>query len=310
MTHKNAVIYGCKGESLSQEEQDFFSSANPYGIILFQRNCSNKKQLSTLIHQLKEVTNQDNLPILIDQEGGRVARLQPPEWNRYNPGMYFADIARNRNLDEAKKLVFDQHAALARELRENGVTVNCSPVADLFFEYAHEVIGDRAFGETPEMVAALAGEVCRSYKENGITPIIKHIPGHGRATLDSHHDLPVVETPLEELEKTDFKTFSLLKKHANWAMTAHIIYTALDPDNPATTSSKVIDYIRQEIGFEGILLTDDLSMKALKGSFEEKTQACLDAGCDIILHCNGELKEMQAIQSVITPLSENSLKIL
>jgi len=194
---------------------------------------------------------------------------------------------------------------MAEELSALGINVDCAPTADLKIPGSHTIIGDRAHGDTPEMVASLAGEVCRGLMEGGVLPVLKHIPGHGRAKVDSHESLPVVDASLEELQKTDFLPFKKLA-HTPWGMTAHITYTAIDPRWPATLSPKVIRLIRDEIGFDGLLVTDDLSMKALKGSFEERTTRSLDAGCDVVLHCNGEMKEMIAVASAVPALSTHA----
>ena len=300
-----SVIYGCSSTSLTNEEKDFFSKNSPLGIILFKRNCENKEQIRKLIAELKEVTGNNNLDILIDQEGGRVARLRPPIWRDYKPAKSFSDIVTEANIDKAKEAVYINNQILASELKELGITINCTPVVDLLFDDAHDIVGDRSFGKDPEIVSILANEVCNAHLNMSIMPIIKHIPGHGRAKVDSHHDLPVVKAKINEMEKTDFLAFKKMN-NSPWAMTAHIIYEDIDAYNTATCSNSVIDYIRNEIGFDGVLVTDDLSMKALGGSFKEKVEKSLDAGCDIVLHCNGEMDEMLEIASAARNITEES----
>ncbi len=311
-----AAIFSLSGPALTDAERALFREANPLGFILFARNCENPRQLRALTDDLKKAVDR-NCPILIDQEGGRVQRLRPPLWRDHFPAQRFGDEAGD-NMDRALEETRANTLRIAAELLDAGINVNCSPVLDVLRPETHDIIGDRAFSDDPAIVARLGECVCRNFLAAGITPIIKHIPGHGRAVSDSHLELPVVDAPLDELEKTDFAPFRALSRTdvavASWAMTAHVVYTAIDPDNPATTSPKVIkDIIRGSIGFDGFLLGDDLAMKALDGigDIRTRTKACLDAGCDAALHCNGDLAEMEQIalmQPLLTPESINRLQ--
>ncbi len=303
-----AVIFGLSGTELSAEEKSFFSKTNPLGFILFKRNIDTPKQVRNLVKELRLLTGRKDTPILIDQEGGRVARLRPPNWRNSPPAILFANLAK-RNLKKAKRATYINTLLIASELSDLGINVDCAPVADIFYRDAHDIIGDRAFGDNPEIVSILAGEVCRGFMESGITPIIKHIPGHGRANLDSHKALPVVRTSKKELIKSDFLVFKNLSD-SPWAMTAHIKFSAIDNKDPTTLSKKMITIIREEIGFKGVLLTDDLSMKALKGNLESLCKRSLAAGCDIILHCNGKMHEMKKIAKSTPELSKITIKRL
>jgi beta-N-acetylhexosaminidase len=306
---RSAVIYGCQGLTLTEQEREFFAAARPVGFILFKRNIQSADQVIELVREMYEIAGQD-IVILADQEGGRVARFRPPLFRELPAAKFFAD-----HYDQDPSGTIDlltRHARLmGHDLRALGVTVNCAPVVDISFPETHAVIGDRAFGTTPEQVAALAMAMVIGLLEGGVTPIIKHIPGHGRATADSHLVLPIVHTSLGDLELSDFKAFRLLLEQIHqrdldshvWAMTAHVVYAALDPENPATLSKSVIDYIRHEIGFKGILVTDALEMEALSGTMTERTQRSFAAGADIVLHCNGKLDEMQAVQEAAIRIS-------
>lgn len=285
------VIFGCSNIVLTTEEKDFFRQYKPYGFILFKRNIETPKQVQELVLALRETVGWE-CPILIDQEGGRVARLRPPHWLEF-PSM--EKLVAGLELEEAKTRVFNNALAIGKMLKELGINVNCAPVCDLRIQGAHDVIGDRSFGEDPKTVAIFSASMCEGYRASGIIPIIKHIPGHGRAKVDSHESLPTVTTALEILEQTDFKVFSLLSDQECWAMTAHIVYTALDKNLPATVSKTVIGYIRNKIAFKGLLISDDISMKALKGELAVITQNVLSAGCDIVLHCNGQMEEMRQV---------------
>jgi len=302
----NAAIFGCAGLALSDEERRFFARVNPLGFILFARNIDTPAQVRALVDDFRAVVGRADAPVLIDQEGGRVQRLKPPHWRKAPPGAPFAVLAARDPVlaREALRLNF---RLIGRELADLGIDVDCAPVLDVPVSGAHDVIGDRAYGLTAEAVSALAGEVIEGLLDEAVLPVIKHIPGHGRSMVDSHHDLPVVEASLTELEAQDFPPFRAFR-HAPWAMTAHVVYTALDAQAPATTSAKVIrEVIRGAIGFDGLLISDDLSMKALGGSFEGRTTASLDAGCDVVLHCNGDMAEMLAIASAVRPLTDAAL---
>jgi beta-N-acetylhexosaminidase len=302
----NASVLGLQGLTLSDAEREFFKKYNPYGFILFARNCESKAQIKALTASLRASVGREDAPILIDQEGGRVARLKPPVWRSVPAARYFAEVA-ERDLSLAKELVYTNSRLIAAELDELGVDVDCTPVLDLLIDGAHDIVGDRAYGKTPERVAALAEEVCRGMYEGGVLPIIKHIPGHGRAKVDSHEDLPVVDVDLATLRATDFEPFRLLN-NAAWAMTAHIVYTAIDKTRPATLSPEVIRVIREEIGFDGVLISDDLSMKALGGDFESRASGAIAAGCDLTLHCNGVMEEMQAVVKGTPALSSEAIR--
>jgi beta-N-acetylhexosaminidase len=296
------VIYGLKGTSLSEEEKKFFAKSGGIGFILFARNISDKKQLKSLTDSLRELMGSEVL-ILIDQEGGRVARMKEPHWKCYPTGEFFSDLY-SKDPELASNSLFENFSEIAYDLMESGINVNCAPVLDILTEKTHKVIGDRAYGSNPEQVSRLGRDVCEGLLSKGVYPVIKHIPGHGRGMSDSHLELPIVDATLEELRASDFITFKNLNDQ-KFAMTAHILYSAIDPKNCATTSKVAIDLIREEIGFKNILMSDDISMKALKGSFTEKTQQILQAGCDLILHCNGEMNEMLEIDSALPNLTDD-----
>ncbi len=305
-TNTSAAIFGIAGTSLTDEEIKFFSEMQPFGYILFARNCENPQQIKDLVVSLKKLSGRKNLPILIDQEGGRVARLKPPHFPAFPPAGKFAEMATG-DLEAAKKAAYDNARAIANMLTDLGITVNCAPLADVPVEGAHDIIGDRAFGKEPQQVIALARAQAQGLMDGGIVPILKHIPGHGRAFADSHLELPVVETDLETLHNTDFVPFKALAD-LPMAMTAHVLYTAIDPNKMATVSPITISLIRGELGFDGLLMSDDLSMKAMQGDFTQRTKEVLAAGCDVVLHCNGDMAEMQAIAKGLIPLTGKSLE--
>jgi len=286
---------------LSAEECAFFREAQPWGFILFARNAANPEQLRALVSSLRETVGAEGAPILIDQEGGRVARLRPPYWRAHPPWQRLGDLYR-RHPQQARDAAYANAREIAQELFDLGINVDCVPVLDVPVAEADAVIGDRAFSTAPEVVADLGQIVVQAMLDGGVLPVMKHIPGHGRATADSHHALPRVSTSESELRATDFVPFRALYQ-CPIAMTAHVVYEALDSENPATTSAQVIrDVIRGHIGFAGLLISDDLSMKALSGSFEERSRAALAAGCDILLHCNGKMDEMEAIATEASSL--------
>ena len=286
----SAFISGCAGATLSRDEIAFFRDAEPWGFILFKRNCDTPEQIRRLTASLRESVGRD-APILIDQEGGRVQRLGPPHWPAYPTGRTYGAVFA-RDAAAGRRAVRLGARLMAEDLRALGIDVDCLPVLDVPVEGAHDVIGHRAYGITPGVVSALGRAAAEGLLAGGVLPVIKHIPGHGRAGVDSHHHLPVVDTPRAELEATDFPPFRDAAAMP-LAMTAHVVYTALDPDRPATTSKTVIDeVIRGFIGFDGCLMSDDVSMQALSGSIGERTAAALATGCDLALHCNGVLAEM------------------
>lgn len=297
-----AVIFGCAGPELSAEEARFFADSDPLGFILFRRNCGAPDQIRRLVRALRSSVGRDDAPILIDQEGGRVARLGPPHWPRFPSG---AEIARRwRQVPEmAMETAWRAGRLIASELELLGIDVDCAPVLDVPAPDGHEIIGDRAYGSEPAPIVALGRAFARGLLDGGVLPVIKHIPGHGRATADSHLDLPVVTADRAELAATDFAPFRALAG-LPIAMTAHVVYAALDAAAPATCSGKVIaEVVREEIGFGGLLLSDDLSMKALSGSFAARTESALTAGCDIALHCNGDPEEMREIAGAAPAMS-------
>ncbi|MDJ0983278.1 MAG: beta-N-acetylhexosaminidase [Kiloniellales bacterium] len=297
-----AVIYGCEGPTLTDWERDFFTEADPLGFILFARNCVDPDQLRALVAALRAAVGRDEAPVLIDQEGGRVTRLKPPAWRAAPAAGVFDELAQS-DLESACEAAEVNARLLALELRAIGIDVDCLPLLDLRLPEGHGIIGDRALGSDPEQVIALGRAVCEGLAAAGVISVIKHMPGHGRARVDSHEALPRVDAPLETLRDSDFRPFKALAA-APWGMTAHIVYTAIDPDRPATTSPKVIsEIIRGEIGFDGLLLSDDLSMKALSGGLGERAGAALAAGCDVALHCNGEPAEMEAVAAAASPLT-------
>ncbi|MES2677530.1 MAG: beta-N-acetylhexosaminidase [Pseudomonadota bacterium] len=301
------VIYGCSGLYLTDEEKYFFENSGCVGFILFKRNIRDKEQVKALVASLKELMGSEVL-ILIDQEGGRVQRLKGNDWNDYPPAKKFADLYL-QNKDHAKKECYENYSQISRDLIELGINVNCVPLLDILTPKTHQIIGDRALGSSAKQVIDLAKQVCNACLDHKIYPVIKHIPGHGRGLADSHLELPIVDASLAELEETDFLPFAELKDQ-KLAMTAHILYTAIDDKLPATISKKAIDFIHNQIGFKNILMTDDISMKALKGDVGSRSQAALKAGCDLILHCNGQMEEMVMIDSVLPNFGNHLLKKL
>lgn len=298
----SAAIYGLEGLVLTEAERKFFGEVKPFGYILFKRNCDTPQQLRALTDSLRAFSGNTEIPILIDQEGGRVARLQAPHWRKPPAAALLAGLGA-----EAKHAIHLNAKLIAAELRAMGINVNCAPLADIPVEGAHDIIGDRAYGREAQQVIDFGREMANGLLEGGVMPILKHIPGHGRARVDSHEDLPVVDAPLAELEATDFVPFRELRD-IPLGMTAHIVYTALDAENVATTSPIAINYIRNQIGFDGLLMSDDLSMKALRGSYQEKAEATLAAGCDLVLHCNGKMDEMIEVAKGTAKMTAEALR--
>ena len=294
-----AVILGCAGEQLSQDEERFFAEADPLGFVLFRRNCRTRNQLRALVTALRRCVGRADAPVLIDQEGGRVARLQPPEWRAYPAASLIGSLPDALALEAARldgRLIADDLAAV-------GITVDAAPVLDLPARGADPIIGDRAWGSEPDRVGRLARAFCEGLLAGGVLPVIKHIPGHGRAKVDSHKALPRVEANRAMMMHTDFTPFRVLSGMP-WAMTAHIVYASVDDTAPATWSRKVIDtIIRGDIGFGGVLISDDISMGALAGSLAERAVRSLDAGCDLALHCNGVMSEMVEVAQAVPPIS-------
>ncbi|HEX2632456.1 MAG TPA: beta-N-acetylhexosaminidase [Bradyrhizobium sp.] len=301
-----AFITGVSGPELSAAERDFIRAECPWGFILFKRNIETPAQVTRLINELREEIGRPDAPVLIDQEGGRVQRLGPPNWPIYPAGAVFGRLY---DIDPAAGLAAARLSArlIAADLDEVGVSVDCLPLADVPVSGANAVIGERAYGTEPAKVAAIARAVTEGLEEGGVLPVLKHIPGHGRATADTHFSLPVVDTSREELEQSDFAPFRALAD-LPMAMTAHVVFSALDPAQPATTSATIIDeVIRGLIGFQGLLMSDDVSMNALAGSISDRTRALLAAGCDMVLHCNGKLEEMHEVARVTPELSGKAL---
>ena len=294
MTGSAAAILGCSGPTLSAEEAAFFRDARPWGFILFGRNVQSPDQMRALTDALRATVDRPDAPVLIDQEGGRVQRLGPPHWRKYPPGRAYGDLPANDPLLR-REITRLGARLLAHDLAALGINVDCLPVLDVPGPGAHDVIGDRAYATTPDGVASLGRAACEGLIAGGVLPVIKHLPGHGRAMADSHLDLPVVDAAYEDLDARDFAPFRVLSDMP-MAMTAHVVFTAVDPKRPATTSPKVLrQVVRGAIGFDGLVMTDDLSMKALGGDFTSRARASLAAGCDVVLHCNGSLDEMKAV---------------
>ncbi len=299
MTTPAACIFGCEGLQLTAAEKQFFKAANPWGFILFTRNLSDPDQIRALTSEIREVVG-CNAPILIDQEGGRVQRLRAPHWSEWLSPM--AHVAQQA---DSKSITLRYHI-IAAELHALGIDVNCAPMLDIATDDSHEIIENRCFGRDPETVAEMGREAANGLLAGGVLPIIKHIPGHGRANMDSHFELPQLDTDLSTLQASDFIPFKQLSD-LPMAMTAHITYTDIDPDNCATQSAKVINTIRTDMAFDGLIMTDDLSMKALKGSFANRCHASFNAGCDVVLHCNGVLDEMRQVANTTPKLSGKPL---
>ncbi len=300
-----AAIYGCEGHSLTDAEKRFFREADPWGFIVFARNIDDPDQLRALVSEFRETVGW-NAPVLIDQEGGRVARLKPPHWRKFPPARVYGDLyARDRDAGiEACRL---GAFLIASELADLGIDVDCLPLADVPQPGAHDIIGDRAYGETPETVIALGRACADGLSQAGVLSVLKHIPGHGRAGVDSHEALPIVDAPIESLRAVDFEPFRALAD-LPLGMTAHVVYEALDDARPATTSPDVIAMIRREIGFDGLLMTDDLSMKALGGPMGTRVTESFAAGCDLALHCNGDMAEMEAVAAEAPELAGDALR--
>ena len=299
------VIFGCSRTALLPEERHFFKDANPFGFILFNRNCEEPEQVRRLIMELRHAVGRQDAPVLIDQEGGRVTRLPPPHWPKLPSARTFGTMY---EMDpewgaEAMQLYA---RIVAHELVRLGITVNCAPVIDLFLEGATPAIGDRALSQKPAITAALARLWAETFLTHGLLPVIKHFPGHGRLKVDPHLKLPTIDASQAELESEDFVPFELLKD-LPIGMTSHAIFTALDPEYPASLSATVHqDIIRGALGFDGLLLSDDIVMKALAGTPEDRARGVLEAGSDIALHCNGDLMEMRAIGKVLKPMKAES----
>ena len=299
-----AAIYGLAGESLRPDERDFFRDADPAGYILFKRNCLDRGQLKALTDSLRAIHGRDELPILIDQEGGRVARMRPPEWPEFPCAERFAQLYQ---IAPASAIEAARHnaEAIAVLLNEVGINVDCLPLLDVRQPGANDIIGDRALGSEPMQVAALGRAVIEGLREGGVVGVVKHMPGHGRAMSDSHLELPIVPASDDELEQ-DIEPFRTLNR-APMGMTAHVVYTAWDRERPGTLSPIVIgDIVRGRIGFDGWLMSDDIGMQALSGPFGARARGAVEAGCDVALHCSGKMEEMIDVAAAIGPMSDSS----
>ena len=301
-----AFISGCAGTELSEDEIRFFRDEKPWGFIIFARNIEDRQQVSHLCAQMRECVGRSNAPILIDEEGGRVQRLRPPHWQSNPPGRVLGKLY-EQDREKGSRAAWLLARLIAHDLFEVGVNVDCLPILDLPVEGAHDAIGDRAYSFDADVVAEIGRNVMAGLLAGGVLPIVKHMPGHGRAFGDSHDVLPCVVAPLQTLKETDFKPFAELN-HAKMAMTAHIVFEAIEAHLPATTSKRMIDeIIRGHMGFDGLLMSDDVSMRALSGDYRSRTQSIFAAGCDIVLHCNGVMDEMIAVANATPVLEKNAL---
>ena len=302
----NAFISGCAGLALTDSERALFARTRPCGLILFARNCKDPDQLRALVASFKASVGSDEVLVLIDQEGGRVQRLRKPYWREMPPARRYG-IGYARDPEQAKLAAFAGARLIAAELYDLGINVNCTPVLDVPEEGAHEIIGDRAFSTDPNVVIALGRAVIDGTLAGGVLPVIKHVPGHGRAHADSHLDLPRIVASREVLEDMDFRPFQALND-APLAMTAHVVLEAFDDLRPATISPVIMgEVIRNLIGLKGLVMSDDLGMKALRGPFADRACAVIDAGCDVALHCSGDFAEMEQVASAVPPLEGEAL---
>lgn len=307
MSESKAFISGCKGLSITGEEKQFFGAERPWGFILFGRNIGEPEQIADLVASLRDSIGNPDAPVLIDQEGGRVQRIRPPIVQQYPNGAAIGEIYR-RDREQGLRAAWLMSRLHAFDLMRLGITVDCLPVLDVPIEGSSDVIGNRAYGYDPKAVADIGKAAAEGLKAGGMLPVMKHMPGHGRAFVDSHHKLPVVDVPVDVLEKSDFLPFVAMKNEL-MGMSAHIVFTAIDPDRPATTSPKVVqEIIRGRIGFDGLLMSDDVSMNALAGNIEERARGIIDAGLDLVLHCHGIMDEMVQVARVAPILSGDRLR--
>ncbi|TVQ33799.1 MAG: beta-N-acetylhexosaminidase [Geminicoccaceae bacterium] len=305
MALPHAVVVGLQGVELEPQEQRLLAAANPLGVILFQRNVADPAQLRRLAADVRDCLGRDDAPILIDQEGGRVARLRPPLWRGYPPARRIGEIA-ERDPERGERLAYAVALRIAADLAAVGIDWVCAPVLDLLRPETHAVIGDRAFAGDPDLVARLGTAAVQGFLDGGVVPIVKHLPGHGRATADSHLTLPRVVASQAELEATDFVPFRLLAD-APAAMTAHVCFEAIDPHRPFTTSATALDTVaRGSLGTTGLLFSDDVDMQALHGSVAERVIAVLDAGHDVALQCSGRPEDMAAAVAVAPEMTAPS----
>lgn len=296
-----ACVLGCAAGTLGEEERRFFRDADPFGFILFARNCEHPEQLRRLVEELRSTVGR-HAPVFVDEEGGRVQRMKSPVWRDCPAPGVFGEIFQ-RDPERAISLARSNARLIAEDLFEVGIDVNCAPLLDLREVNGHAVIGDRAFSSEPGIVIQLGQAWIDGLRDGGVLPVIKHMPGHGRTRVDSHHALPVVEAGLDDLESRDFAPFLSFRKNPA-GMTGHLLFRAIDPNRPATLSEKIIsEVIRKRIGFDGLLLTDDLSMAALRGSLGQRAGMAIAAGCDIALHCNGVMSEMRDVVEAVPVLT-------
>jgi beta-N-acetylhexosaminidase len=296
-----AFITGLAGTALTPQERAFLRESDPWGLIVFKRNIDTPDQVRALTASFREAVGRD-APVLVDQEGGRVQRLGPPHWPAYPAGAAYGR-AYDESFATGSKAAYLGARLIAADLVAVGIDVDCLPIADVPVAGADAVIGDRAYGDTAEKVAMIARSVAEGLLAEGVLPVLKHIPGHGRATADSHGVLPIVETDHATLVTTDFAAFRPLGD-LPLGMTAHVVYTAIDPLAPATTSATLVrNVIRDWLGFHGLLMSDDISMGALSGSIAERSRAAIAAGCDVVLHCNGKLDEMREVAAAVPALT-------
>jgi beta-N-acetylhexosaminidase len=300
-----ALFVGMPGYELSADEIAFFRETNPFGLFHFRRNLDNPEQIKRLVHQFKEAVGRDDAPVYIDQEGGRVQRLDNGNWPLFRSLGQFGALAR-KDLETGKRAMRLSTLAMGSMMSELGLGSGTTPVVDLARKGTHDVIGQRAFGDDPDLVIEMGRVVIDAMLEVGSMPIMKHIPGYGRVTVDPHFDCPVVDAEVDDLRETDFRPFVALKD-SPWAMVAHLVFTEVDKDHPASVSAAVCDLIRRDIGYDGVLITDCLTMEALKGTWPERVRAALDAGYDIALHSQGDLAASEAAAKAAGPLSAESL---
>ena len=309
LTDLKAIIIDATGTELTKEEQALLKAERPAGFILFKRNCVSKQQVKDLVASVRECVGWDDLPVLIDQEGGSVSRLKQPEWIEYPAAKLFGELAQDSQQEGLEATRINSYL-MALDLIDLGITVNCAPVVDVPAPDCHQFLSaSRTYSNSPEMVGLLGEAVCRGLLDGGVSPIMKHIPGHGRAKVDSHLALPVTDAGLPELLKTDFKPFKYLAqtdmKTAVWAMAAHVVFSSIDPDSAATVSNRVVsDIIRKEIGFNGVLLADDVSMKALGGTLESRVKGTMAAGMDLTMLCNASYDDRKLALSVTPKLTK------
>lgn len=297
-----AFVSGCAGVTLTQDEIAFFREADPWGLILFARNVESQDQLRALTSAFREAVGRPDAPVLVDQEGGRVQRMKPPNWPKYPAPKLYGDLFQS-DPGKGERAAWLGARLIASDLNEVGITIDCLPCLDVRFPDTVDAIGDRSLSGDPDVVTRLGQAMIDGAVAGGVLPVIKHIPGHGRAQVDSHLELPRVDADIAALKSVDFRPFKALSG-VSLGMTAHIIYTEIDPETAGTQSAKVIqDVIRGEIGFEGCLMSDDISMKALGGDYVERSRKIIAAGCDIVLHCNGEMSEMIAVAEAVPDLA-------